>query len=76
MKSPATSEPRCYIISASIQPAIWNAAMKKPILYVRNEPAVITKTSEVAREKPSRIAISNRDSAGNINCNWLSWLAE
>jgi hypothetical protein len=37
--------------------------MKKPILYIRNEPAVITKASEVAREKPSRIAISN--SAGN-----------
>jgi hypothetical protein len=53
------------MISASIQPAIWNSAMKKPILYIRNEPAVITKASEVAREKPSRIAISNRDSAGN-----------
>jgi hypothetical protein len=50
--------------------------MKKTVLHIRNEPAVITKVSEVAREKPSRIAISNRDSAGNINCNWLSWLAE
>jgi hypothetical protein len=50
--------------------------MKKTVLYIRNEPAVITKVSEVAREKPSRIAISDRDSAGNINCNWLSWLGE
>jgi hypothetical protein len=50
--------------------------MRKTVLYIRNEPAVITKVPEVAREKPSRIAISNRDSAGNINCNWLSWLAE
>jgi hypothetical protein len=50
--------------------------MKKTALHIRNEPAVITKVSEVAREKLSQIAISNRDSAGNINCAWLSWLAE
>jgi hypothetical protein len=50
--------------------------MRKTVLCIRNERAVITKVSEMVREKPGRIAISNRDSAGNINCNWLSWLAE